>query len=304
MRICSFLPSATEILYELGLGDKIYGVSYACDYPPEVKNKPVVVKSAINTANMSSEEIDIIISKYYREKRDLYVLDEKLLKEIRPDVIIAQGICEVCSPHNKEVEKARKILTNSPKVISLDAHDVDEILDSILYLSRELGVEKRGNELVTSMIERISYIQKRCLESKSKPKVLCLEWLKPLYNAGHWVPHMVEICNGINCIGAKKMPSRRIIWEEIREADPDIIICMPCGFDLKRTLSEINTLEYNDEWNKLRAVRNGEVYAVEASSYFSRPSHRVVKGIEILAKILHPYLFQDLDVDKYYKKIY
>jgi len=304
MRICSFLPSATEILYELGLGDKVLGVSYACDYPPEVKKKPVVVKSIIDTSKLRSEDIDKIISQYYKEGKDLYYIDEKLLKEIDPDVIIAQGICEVCAPHKKEIETAKKILLKTPKVIPLDTHDVDDILNSILILSRELNVEKRGIEIVSSLIERINMIQNRSSKSKNRPKVLCLEWLKPIYNAGHWVPHMVEICNGINCLSEKGKPSRRIAWQEIEKEQPDIIICMPCGFDLKRTLKEIQVLEEYENWFNLKAVKNKQVYAVEANSFFSRPSHRIVKGIEILAKIMHPEEFQDLDVDQFFQRIY
>ncbi len=299
MRICSFLPSATEMLYALGLGEYIVGVTHECDYPVDALNKPKVVKSVFDASNMSSEEIDLRIRELVREHKDIYIVDTHLLKELNPDVIVAQGLCKVCSPYISEISKARQILEYKPKVVMLDPHDVDGILDSIIQLAEELDVKHKGIELVNNLRSRIEYIHARALDavkSNGRPKVLCIEWLKPFFTAGHWVPQMVDIAGGLNCISKRGEHSRSIEFKEVVDADPDIIVFMPCGFDVPRALREFKYVEGIDGWYDLRAVKSKQVYVVDANSYFSRPSHRVVRGIEILAKIIHPEVFSDVEV--------
>jgi iron complex transport system substrate-binding protein len=287
MRICSLLPSATEILYVLGLGDSIVGVTHECDYPQDALNKPRVVKSVFDTSTMSSEDIDAKIRELVKDMKDIYIIDTELLKELKPDTIVAQGLCEVCSPYLNEVSRARQVLMNKPRVIMLDPHDLDGILDSIIQLAEELGLKEKGTVMVDGLRRRLDDISTRAM-LVDRPRVLCIEWLKPFFTAGHWVPQMVDIAGGVNCISRRGEPSRRLEFKEVADADPDIIVFMPCGFDVPRALREFKNVESIDGWHDLRAVKNKQVYVVDANSYFSRPSHRVVRGVEILAKIIHP----------------
>lgn len=304
MRICSFLPSATEILYELGLGDDVVGVTHACDFPSGVKGKTVVVRSVFDASKLSSEDIDKMIVQLVREGRAVYAVDDKALKSVDPDLIVAQGLCEVCSPHIKELDRAMNILNNKPEVIVLDPHDMDGILSSISDIARKVGREKKADALIALLKRRIDHVSSKAKNAKNKPKVLCIEWLDPLFTSGHWVPQMVELAGGINGISQKGEPSRRMQWSEIIEFDPDIIVLMPCGFDIERTMNELWRIEV-EQWKKLRAVKNKEVYVTDASPYFSRPGPRTITGLEILAKIIHPDLFATLKVPKNsFRKIY
>ena len=304
MRICSFLPSATEILYELGLQDYIVGVTHECDYPRDAKNKRIVVRSSFDPAKMDSKEIDDLIARMVREQKDIYIIDDQALLEADPDVIVAQGLCEVCSPYLNEIARAKRILNNKPRIIMLDPHDLNGIFDSIMQVAIALDREEQGRLLINRLKARIEYVKSNARKGV-KRKVLCLEWLDPLYDAGHWVPDMVEIANGMNLISKSREPSRRIGWQEVIDSDPDVIVLMACGFDVDRIVKELPKLEANEYWNDLRAVKDKQVYAVDASSYFNRPGPRVVTGVEILAKILHEDIFKDLMVpSRSYKKVY
>ena len=298
MRICSLLPSATEILYELGLGDSIVGVTHECDYPQDALNKPRVVKSVFDASIMSSEEIDAKIRELVSGMKDIYIIDTELLKELNPDTIVAQGLCEVCSPYLNEVSRARRVLMNKPRVIMLDPHDLDGILDSITQLAEELGLKEKGTAMVDVLRRRLEDIRSRVM-LLDRPRVLCIEWLKPFFTAGHWVPQMVDTAGGVNCISRRGEPSRRLEFREVADADPDIIIFMPCGFDIPRGLREFKSVEGIEGWYDLRAVKSKQVYIVDSNSYFSRPSHRVVRGVEILAKIIHPNAFNDIEVSEW-----
>ncbi len=305
MRICSLLPSATEILYELDLGDSVVGVTHECDFPPDANNKTVVVRSAFDASRLDSEEIDKIIVQRVKEGMDIYVVDDSALRKASPDLIVAQGLCEVCSPHMKELNRAMNILENKPKVIVLDPHDLDEVLLSIQQVAKTVGKEMKGGEIVRKLRERIQHISSVTKNVKNSLKVLCIEWLDPIFSAGHWIPQMVEIAGGINGVSKQGEPSRRMEWKEVLEFDPEIIVLMPCGFDIERTMKELSRIEKHEEWQQLRAVKNKMVYATDASSYFSRPGPRTVTGLEILAKIIHPETFRDLNVpDRSFRSIY
>ena len=305
MRICSFLPSATEILYELGFGDNVVGVTHECDFPPEASKKTVVVRSAFDASKIGSEEIDKMIVQFVHERKDIYVVDDQALKNADPDLIVAQGLCEVCSPYLKELDRAMNILNNKPRVIVLDPRDLDEILVSIMQVAKEIGKERRGEEVVRMLKDRIDKISSSAKDAKIKPRVLCIEWLDPLFTSGHWVPQMVELAGAVNGVSKRGEPSRRMEWEEALEFDPDIIFLMPCGFDVERTVMELWRIEKSEHWKKFNAFRSKMVYAVDASSYFSRPGPRTVTGLEILAKIIHPDLFNTLKVpEDSFRKVY
>lgn len=286
-RIVSFLPSATELLYELGAGDHLVGVTHECLYPEQAKTKPRVINSVFDPEKMTSHQIDQKISALTREGKDIFVVQEENLKKANPDLIIAQGTCAVCSAYTNEVNKALSILEKKPDVEVLDPHTIEDILSSVMVVAKKIGKEPEGQKLVESLKNRIDFIKNK--NFKIRPKILCIEWVEPFFTSGHWIPQMVEIAGGVNLISTVGQHSQRMTVDEVEKADPDIIVMMPCGFDTKRTTNECAAVLQNDQrWQGLRAVKDNKTFAVDANSYFSKPSIRTITGIEILAKIIHP----------------
>jgi iron complex transport system substrate-binding protein len=309
-RIVSFLPSSTEILYEIGAGSQIVGVTHECKYPDDAKRKPRVINSSFDASKMNSKEIDEKIVELMQSGRDIYVIDDQRLIEAKPDLIIAQGMCEVCAPFTKEINRAAFVLGYKPDILVLDPHDLDDILLSIMDIAERVDRVKEGRKLVTSLQSRIDNIRMRTGQKRRRsgssiannnnnnkqPKVLCIEWINPLFTAGHWIPQMVEIAGGINGLSSRGQPSRPMSIDEIIKFNPDKIILMPCGFDIDRTLIEAKTLEINDKWKSLHAVQGDEVYAVNAGAYFSKPGPRTITGLEVLSNIIDPDSFRDIKV--------
>ncbi|NDB87493.1 MAG: cobalamin-binding protein [Thaumarchaeota archaeon] len=303
MRIVSFLPSATELLFELGAGDDIVGVTHECLYPDAAKYKPRVISSVFDPETMSSQQIDEKITELARTGQNIFLVHEENIKNAKPDLIIGQGTCAVCSAYTNEVNRALEILEKRPDIEVIDPHNIDDILSSVITISKKIGKQKQGEELVKSLQKRIDLIKNQ--NYTTKPKVLCIEWVEPFFTSGHWVPQMIEISGGTNLISKTGERSRRMTMGEVVSADPDIIVMMPCGFDTKRTILECTkTIQNNPKWLGLRAVKNKNVYAVDANSYFSKPSIRTITGIEILAKIIHPEIFSDINTpEQAYSKI-
>ena len=296
-RIVTFLPSATELIYSLGADNKLFGVTHECNYPSDAKTKPRVISSVFDPASMSSKQIDNKICQLMTDGKQIYNLNKENLLNAKPDLIISQNICEVCSAHTEHVKIAMDMLEKKPEVYTMDPHDVDEILVSIRDISKMIGKEKEGNKLVDSLAKRLEFIKSKTFEER--PKVVAIEWVDPFFTSGHWIPEMIGDAGGENLISTEKIPSRKMKLEEIKEANPDIIVMMPCGFDVKRTISEYNSiLTNNPDWNELKAVKEKNIYAVDANSYFSKPSLRTITGIEILAKIIHPDVFGDFQLSE------
>ena len=294
-RIVTFLPSATELIYSLGADDKLFGVTHECNYPSGAKTKPRVISSVFDPASMSSKQIDDKICQLMTDGKEIYNLNKENLLNAKPDLIISQNICEVCSAHTEHVKKAMEILEKKPEVYTMDPHDVNEILVSIKDISKMIGKEKEGNNLVDSLSKRLEFVKSKKFEER--PSVVAIEWIDPFFTSGHWIPEMIEAAGGENLISTEKMPSRKMKLGEIKEVNPDIIVMMPCGFDVKRTISEYNSvLAKNTDWNELEAVKENSVYAVDANSYFSKPSLRTITGIEVLASIIQPDVFDDLQL--------
>jgi len=294
-RIVTFLPSATELIYNLGADDRLFGVTHECNYPLDAKTKPRIISSVFDPALMSSKQIDDKICQLMTDGKEIYNLNKENLLNAKPDLIISQNICEVCSAHTEHVNMAVNILEKKPKVYTMDPHNIDEILISIKDISKMIGKEKEGNELINSLLKRLQFVKSKMYEER--PKVVAIEWVDPFFTSGHWIPEMIETAGGENLISVEKMPSRKMKLEEIKSANPDIIVIMPCGFDVKRTISEYNNvLAENPDWNELNAVKENNVYAVDANSYFSKPSLRTITGIEILAQIIHPDIFGSLQL--------
>jgi iron complex transport system substrate-binding protein len=251
---------------------------------------------------MTGREIDTMVVELLRAGSDIYIVDEKALRKAKPDLIVAQGLCEVCSPFTKEINRAVSILGGQTELLVLDPHDLDDILVSIMDVAEKIHRVPQGRRLVASLRRRIDNV--RSLKTKTRPKVLCVEWLDPLFTAGHWVPQMVDYAGGINGISTAGQQSRRMNVDEAVAFDPDVIVLMPCGFKIDRTVKELAALAANEKWNSLRAVKHANVYAVDAGAYFSKPGPRTITGLEILAKILHPESTRKLRVPKgSYKKL-
>ena len=294
-RIVSFLPSATELIYELEAQNKLFGVTHECDYPIDAMNKPRVIESVFNPEKMSSEEIDDKICSLSEKGEDIYRLVQKNLVDAKPDIIISQEICEVCSAYTNQVKRAVDILDSKPEIYSMSPHNIQGILQCVKEISEIIDESHKGVELLKTLNSRISIMKE--IKIKNRPKVLGIEWIKPFFTAGHWVPEMIECAGGINMITKSEEHSRKMKIEEIEDADPDVLILMPCGFNVEKTISEYrNFLENDSRWNKLRAVKQDKVFAVDANSFFSKPSIRIFTGIEILGKILHPEIFSSLEV--------
>ena len=302
-RIVSFLPSATELLYEFGVDDKLFGVTHECKYPEGAKLKPQVISSVINSDDLSSNEINTITCTLLNEGKNIFELNKENLIDANPDLIISQETCEVCAAYTNQVKSALEILPNKPELYSMDPHNLKEIIQSVTKLGQILNKEKKSVEIVNSLERRIQHIQNS--EKKLIPKVLAIEWIEPFFTAGHWIPQMIEFAGGINLISKTGEHSRRMDMGEVVNSNPDIIIFMPCGFDTDRTVQEYESILHNNPaWNSLQAVKNNQIYAVDANSFFSKPSIRTIDGLEILAKIIHPEKFKDLIVpDNSFSKI-
>ena len=302
-RIVSFLPSATELLYEFGVDDKLFGVTHECKYPEGAKLKPQVISSVINSDDLSSNEINTITCTLLNEGKNIFELNKENLIDANPDLIISQETCEVCAAYTNQVKSALEILQNKPELYSMDPHNLKEIIQSVTKLGQILNKEKKSVEIVNSLERRIQHIQNS--EKKLIPKVLAIEWIEPFFTAGHWIPQMIEFAGGINLISKTGEHSRRMDIDEVVNSKPDIIIFMPCGFDIDRTVQEYESILHNNPaWNSLQAVKNNQIYAVDANSFFSKPSIRTIDGLEILAKIIQPEKFKNLIVpDNSFSKI-
>jgi iron complex transport system substrate-binding protein len=292
MKIVSLLPSATEIVYALGLGDQLEAVTDECDFPPEATTKPVVSRSALPQGRpLTSREIDDAVREKMDARDPLYVLDKALIQRISPDVILTQDLCRVCAVPSGQVQQALdEIGVAEATVLSLDPHSLDEILDGIRSVGKLLDRRAAADELTASLRERIEAVRRAALRLPTV-RVFCLEWFDPPFVAGHWLPDMVEIAGGTNLLNGKEQPSRVVTWREIRDENPEVVVFMPCGYYLEEAEQEAARLLANAEFAETPAAIAGDVYAVDATSYFSRPGPRIVDGLEILAWAIHPDAF-------------
>ena len=291
MRICSLLPGATEIAFALGLGDDVVGVTHECDYPAEARQKPVVVHSLIDANRLTSLEIDRWVSKRIRSNQGLYVIDEERLHEAAPDVILTQGLCDVCAIDYNEVVSVSESLPKTPKIVSLTPTCLTDVLNDIARVGEATGQGHRAEQLVRELERRISTVREQVARSSGRPRVACLEWLDPIYAAGHWVPEMVELAGGQDVLGRKGEPSAKIDWNKVVELAPDVMMLMPCGFDVSQTLRGTPALKPIEGWRDLPAVKAGNVFAANGHAFFSRPGPRLVDGLDILAHVIHPEVF-------------
>jgi iron complex transport system substrate-binding protein len=289
MKIVSLLPSATEIVYALGLGDDLVGVTDECDFPPDAVTKPVVSRSALPQGRpLTSREIDEAVRLRMEAHEPIYILDKDLLRREQPDVILTQDLCRVCAVPSGQVQRALDELgVSDAKVLSLDPHTLEEVIGQIEVVGSALGRADRAEELANLLRSRVARV-KEIAKRLPTIRVFALDWSDPPFVAGHWMPEMVEAVGGVNLLNAKGEPSKVVTWRQIRDENPEVILFMPCGYYLEEAEEEATGVFQHAELQETPAVRNGNVFAVDATSYFSRPGPRIVDGLEILAWALHP----------------
>jgi iron complex transport system substrate-binding protein len=291
VRVASLLPSATEMVHFCGAADALVGVTHECDYPTGVEKLPRVTSSKIDGHDMTSAEIDAAIGAHLTDSGSIYALDTKLLDELAPDLIITQGLCEVCAVSMDLVREAAAGLKSEPEVLSLNPTSLREVLEDAIRIGEALSRGEETRAKVAALEARLARVEEAVVELP-RPPVGCIEWLDPPFSAGHWVPEMVRIAGGREILAESGEPSARLGWEQVFEAAPEVLVLMPCGFDARRTVEEARrVLPELPGWDELPAVGKGRVWAVDANSYFSRPAPRLVDGVEILARILHGEAF-------------
>jgi len=290
-RIVSLLPSATEIVCALGLEASLVGVTHECDYPQSVVDKPRLTASKISHERMTSAEIDHAVRSQLDGHGSIYDLDEELLRILKPDLIITQELCDVCAVSYKRVERAARMLEIDVRVVSLEPHTIEDIFMNIHTVAGLTGREAVAREVVRRLRGRLEAVSAALAGVTRRPRTLMLEWLEPAFAPGHWVPEQVSIAGGDPGFGRAGLPSRTTTAEEIRAYAPEVIVLIPCGYYKEDILRQLPGARLPEGWNDLPAVRAGQVWATDATSYFSRPGPRVVEGAEILARILHPEVF-------------
>ena len=290
MRICSLLPSATEIVFALGMGDSLVAVSHECDYPERARHLPKVTRSRINPA-ASSRQIEETVAASLQAGTALYELELELLERIQPDLVITQGLCDVCAVSLNLLERAIPSLSSRPAVLNLEPHSLADILDDIRSVATAIGRENAAESLLEKLNARIEWVRKRAAIVASRPRVFCMEWIDPPYCGGHWMKELVELAGGRDDLANDASPSYRIEWKQVIQYAPEIIVLTCCGYDLERCKREAEILATFPGIFDLPAVKQNHVFATAGSGYFSRPGPRIVDSLEILAHLIHPEIF-------------
>lgn len=287
MRICSLLPSATEVIALLGLRDELVGISHECDYPPSVRGVPIMVEPLIIPHELTSADIDRQVRQLVASGQRLYRLKDHLLRQAQPDLILSQDLCHVCAVTPDQLHDALCSMPRQPTVLTLNPGTVHDVIDDVVRIGDAANRSAEGHRLATHLRDRLEAVHTRVQRIAHRPRVVCIEWLSPLYLAGHWVPEMVQLAGGQDVLAQPGSPSRVVKWDEILDAAPDILILMPCGFSVERTQEELfQLMQQPDQW-RLSPALTEHTFLVDASSYFSRPGPRLIDGIELLAAILH-----------------
>lgn len=292
MRIVSLLPSATEIAYSLGLEDSLCGVSSDCDYPPGVRQKPVVSVTALPGGEQAPGDIDRLVRESVAADEPIYRLDRNLIQELRPDVILAQDLCRVCAVPSGHVTEALDVIGCRADVVSLDPHTLEDVIAGVEEIGRATGTTDVAAKLADELRDRVRAVESRS-EGVERVRTVALEWSDPPFIGGHWIPQMIRLAGGEDVLGTEGAPSRESSWEEIASAAPEIVVFMPCGNDLDEAVRQAGELYGIEDFASTPAASNGSVFAVDSSSYFSRPGPRIVEGLEMLGWILHSDAFDE-----------
>ena len=293
MRIVSLLPSATEILFALGLDQQVVGVSHECDFPPAARSKTVVIHSRI-PKDASPSEIDRLVREFSAHGESVYSVDAEALRRLSPDLIVTQDLCHVCAASPEDLAAVLANFESKPEVLSLNPLDLGDVWRDILLVGEQTFHPHAAEKLIESIGEKLGAIEQKIQsaddnqQSGDQPAVAFLEWLQPIYVGGHWVPEMIAFARGRDVFGEPSRPSFRVTLDDVVAAQPDVLIAAPCGYSAAQARGEYRSIDFPVGWQDIPAVRNGRVYALDASSYFSRPGPRLITGLEILAKLLHP----------------
>ena len=302
-RIVSLLPSATEIVCLLGLGDSLVGVSEECDFPLEIRGRPIVARSLVPTADLSQREIDDAVRGSLRDGTALYEIDQALLESLQPDLVIGQRLCDVCAVPEASAIRALDGLASAPDRLWLHPHSLSDVFEEIERIGEATGAAGRARLEVAALRDRLERVEDAVREVARRPRVGALEWFDPLMASGHWVVEMIRTAGGLDVLGRDREPSVRVTWPELAAAAPECLVLMPCGFDVARTSRDVRPLAARAEWKDLPAVKAGEIYAVNGGAYFNRSGPRLIAGVEILAEILHPEVFGRHDRPEDYRRL-
>jgi len=287
MRIVSLLPSATEILFALGLDDQVVGVSHECDYPAAARSKTVVVHSRI-PKDISPVEIDRRVREFTERGESIYGIDGEALRRLAPDLIVTQDLCSVCAASPEDLAAVLATFDDRPEVLSLDPLDLGDVWRDVLWVGDETMRGHEAERLLEAIGARLASVESEIKQTVCRPRVAFLEWLQPLYVGGHWIPEMIELAGGSDVFGKARKPSFRIALEDIVATEPEVIVVAPCGYNADQARAEYRSVTFPREWQEMPAVRDNHIYYVDANAYFSRPGPRLIVGLEILAKLFHP----------------
>lgn len=287
----------------MGLGDSVVAVTHECDYPAAAGSLPVITSSVLDHTGNSSLDIHSHITRSVHDGSSIYHLDDDLLKRLDPDIIVTQELCDVCAVSYQDVQNAIKVLDGDHRVISLEPTCLSTILETIERLGGLTGTSKIASTITQGLQQRIAYITTKGKQASQKPRVLAMEWLEPVFAGGHWIPEMIRIAGGYDGLGRETTPSMVVSPEAILAYNPEVIVLMPCGFNIVSTISHFLEARLPTEWASITAVQNNQIYAVDGSAYFNRPGPRIVDGLEILAEILHPELFPRTKPDTAWQRV-
>jgi iron complex transport system substrate-binding protein len=293
LRIVSLFPAATEIAAALGLLDQVVGVSHECDFPEEASARPRVTHCPVHNAGLTSGEVDQWVRRALRDNGTIYILDEQLLRELQPDVILTQKLCDVCAVGYGTVARLAETLPGRPKVVNLEPTSLSDIFDDIRRVAQACCVSARAEQLVASLFERLETVRRKADRISHRPHCFLMEWVDPPFCSGHWGPELVQIAGGHDSLGRRHQPSVQVDWREVVNTRPEIIVLALCGYDINRARRDYELLRSFPDFDSLPAAHDGEIYLVDASAYFARPGPRIVDSLEILAGILHPREFPE-----------
>jgi iron complex transport system substrate-binding protein len=291
MRIVSLLPSATEILYALGAGDQVVGITHECDFPPEAAKKPALIRPRVDPT-AAPAEIDRQVSALVARGESIYAVDADLLASLAPDLIVTQDLCHVCAASPDDLATALTRFSRPPRVLTLTPHSLDDVWQDIIRAGEATNTRPRAEALAAELKASVQAVASTSTQPAVRPRVVCLEWLDPFYVGGHWVPEMVTIAGGEDVLGRAGQPSFKVSADDIAQSNTDVIVVMLCGYDAKRNAKEVQATKIPPSWDNLPAVRNHRIFAVDANSYFSRPGPRLADGVQLLALLLNPCQFQ------------
>ncbi len=288
IRIVSLLPGATELVFELGLGDALVGVSHECRLPAGADPRPVVVQPALDLSSKTARQVDEAVSRRRDREGHLYYVDEERLRSLDPDLLLTQDLCEVCAPSGDQIDRVVQSMDPPPRTHSMTPTDLEGILRDVVELGAKAGVEGRARAWTDRARERLSDLRTALRGVSPRTRVFCMEWLDPPFYAGHWVPQQVELAGGKDGLAPPGEASGRLSWRRIRRYDPEWLLLMPCGYTTRQVVDEADRLVEYEGYRRLTAVRRGNVYAVNAEAYFARPGPGVIEGTRLLAHLFHP----------------